>query len=427
MCHTCTCKCRACSAVPDHQLHCLWCGICHFGYHGPDSYTTYDFDYEFDDGVGWFCPPCFEKQFDNRTKVGCKSIAAAPDWFNVFEKNLNERLKVMDTKIDTSVDLLSNDLLNIQNNVNAHVDEMPKKVDDLAEQLLNNQSVPLAGVNQLSSPPRKAMKGVWSGFNDKVNMPHDMPIHASSFRPTKELNADDMKNVKITLENASPESLHKTLHEHGMTLPSFNTKRNLNGAVDVLFKNFADANKAKVILESKLNDTTVGEPIPCKLKRYKLVGLGFEMSCEEATDSIVTENEHWLNLVKMSDTEIGIKNDPLSVMHVEKVVKCRKRGFMVYVMMSPNMVASIGYRRLSVGHSICKRYNYVYHRRCFKCQKVGHVINDCKNPVACGRCASAHHTHECTSDILKCVNCFNHNRHDYHHPSYSDLCPFNTT
>ena len=169
----------------------------------------------------------------------------------------------------------------------------------------------------------------------------------------------------------------------------------------------------------------MGEPSPCKLKRYKLVGLGFEMSPNEVVDSIISENK-WLRMIKTADNEIGLENDPLSVMHVLKTVKCKKDGYTVLVTMSPSMIASIGHRRLSIGHSICKRYNYVFHHRCFNCQQVGHIADHCTNPVACSRCASGHPTHECTSSIMKCVNCSINNRHDCHHPSYSDRCPYNS-
>lgn len=45
-------------------------------------------------------------------------------------------------------------------------------------------------------------------------------------------------------------------------------------------------------------------------------------------------------------------------------------------------------------------------RRCFKCQRYGHIQRDCKAEfVACGKCAERHRTNECSSVVLKCVNC----------------------
>lgn len=45
-------------------------------------------------------------------------------------------------------------------------------------------------------------------------------------------------------------------------------------------------------------------------------------------------------------------------------------------------------------------------RRCFNCQRYGHLQRDCKaDLVACGKCAEHHRTSECVSKVWKCVNC----------------------
>ena len=47
-------------------------------------------------------------------------------------------------------------------------------------------------------------------------------------------------------------------------------------------------------------------------------------------------------------------------------------------------------------------------RRCYKCQKYGHVANDCDGPVRCGKCAGGHRTPECSAvppPPLRCANC----------------------
>ncbi len=45
-------------------------------------------------------------------------------------------------------------------------------------------------------------------------------------------------------------------------------------------------------------------------------------------------------------------------------------------------------------------------RRCFECQHYGHIQRDCPVTFAtCGKCAEWHRTSECTSSVLKCVNC----------------------
>ena len=117
------CDCRACKELKDHQMHCLWCGCCYFGL-SPDNYRKYDFDHTFEDGIGWFCPPCFQKVFADRKKLGSAVVSKPPEWFQQFSKSFENRLLDMDVKIDTIMDLLVTDV--------SHVTE---KLDNFEEAL----------------------------------------------------------------------------------------------------------------------------------------------------------------------------------------------------------------------------------------------------------------------------------------------------
>ena len=47
-------------------------------------------------------------------------------------------------------------------------------------------------------------------------------------------------------------------------------------------------------------------------------------------------------------------------------------------------------------------------RRCYKCQKYGHIADDCNGPVRCGKCAGGHRTPECPASPAppqRCANC----------------------
>lgn len=44
-------------------------------------------------------------------------------------------------------------------------------------------------------------------------------------------------------------------------------------------------------------------------------------------------------------------------------------------------------------------------RRCYRCQKYGHIARLCPSEPACGRCAGSHAPGECNSAPKKCVNC----------------------
>ena len=58
-------------------------------------------------------------------------------------------------------------------------------------------------------------------------------------------------------------------------------------------------------------------------------------------------------------------------------------------------------------------------KRCFKCQKIGHIANVClKENHTCGKCGDEHQTLNCTSDRKFCVNCKSNT-----HTSTDQLCP----
>lgn len=63
--------------------------------------------------------------------------------------------------------------------------------------------------------------------------------------------------------------------------------------------------------------------------------------------------------------------------------------------------------RLFVGYDCCVVYDALDLLRCYKCSGFGHVSSSCKAKPACPRCSGDHLVTDCTSQSLKCVNCFN--------------------
>ena len=233
-------------------------------------------------------------------------------------------------------------------------------------------------------------------------------------------------NVKCT-DQFSETNILKQLHTNRSSLPVFSGQKRFDGSVDILLKSFDDASLAKDLLENKLQGLTVSPPIPNRMKYCSLVGLGFEMSVDDVTDSIIEENAHWMKLIKVSKNRIGLEGDPLSVIDVIDVKECNNTvELKVNVKISPNMLASLGKRKLSIGHSLCRLYRFKSHRRCFQCQQIGHFASECENNIACSRCGLEHSSHHCNSKVVKCVNCSINNRDDTNHPSYSSICPYNT-
>ena len=63
-------------------------------------------------------------------------------------------------------------------------------------------------------------------------------------------------------------------------------------------------------------------------------------------------------------------------------------------------------RKLLVGYDLCKVWDAIEVRRCFKCSGFNHVSNQCRQKDAiCPKCAGNHLLQDCQSNDLKCIHC----------------------
>jgi hypothetical protein len=84
--------------------------------------------------------------------------------------------------------------------------------------------------------------------------------------------------------------------------------------------------------------------------------------------------------------------------------------------------------RVYIGWDSCRAYQHINVKRCFRCNEFNHIANFCKNNIACGNCAEAHDSKDCTGEVRKCVNCMKAKELmkldiDINHPAYSLQCP----
>lgn len=76
--------------------------------------------------------------------------------------------------------------------------------------------------------------------------------------------------------------------------------------------------------------------------------------------------------------------------------------------------------KIPVGFEWCKVRQYIPNpRRCFKCQRYGHIINNCRNKERCANCGACEHTHSKDSPCTKKANCVNCGEE---HPAYDRHC-----
>lgn len=84
--------------------------------------------------------------------------------------------------------------------------------------------------------------------------------------------------------------------------------------------------------------------------------------------------------------------------------------------------------KLNIGWRRCNIRDYVYIKRCYRCQAFGHYAKDCSRDVLCGFCGGPHKYSDCTSDVVSCANCCTANvlhnlKYDCKHQAINRDCP----
>ena len=353
----------------------------------------------------WVCSTCKSDLTRRGSTKNEESLSEdPPPWFNKYVSSMKMQLEEIDGKWNSRFNSLSSDIANMK---------------------------PALDSTLTVSPVRKQAKIAWDkDDNPVIDRFATSPVYplsnaSNKYPPTSSYASKVKINVKNSTDTSS--NLFRNLHDSRNLIPKYTTKKKSDGSVDVILKSFEEADKAKSVLMEKFSETVVSKPLPEKFKKFTLVGPEFEMSTHEVVDSIADENS-WLNLKKVGDNMLALKDDPHAVIQVLNVAKCRNAScYKVGIQMSLNMAATVGNKKLSIGHSLCYSYKFVNHRRCYRCQEPGHIANTCTNTIACSRCSHEHFSKNCNSNIMKCINCVRNGKDDVNHPSYSPKCPCNNT
>ena len=411
-------------------LKCVGCNICYIDSVKKDPLlgdgeTDYDTEddiesYQPDHGaLRWLCPGC-EEMLRSR-KVEC------------FVDAINADTRI---KKKTNANLNCSGREGILTKLCRETDEIKSTLNEVVSCL---KELSPSGFDA-KSPKRKAARISFGEDNNVSSLNYGSLIHNdSALRNSTPVmdNADKaISNFpvhtfsdKLKLNIKSKENVLKALHVNRHLVQGVSTtKKKGDGSYDILFNTFKDAQKAKDILDDKLDGAEVSTPSLDGVAKFNLVGFTFKMDKSDVIQSIINENNSWLDVVTVSEDTVSMRNDPCAILTVCDVIKCRNNEvFRVLVTMLKQMLAVIGKHKLSIGFSKCCLYDISNHNRCYNCQRSGHFAKECPHPIACPRCSLEHSVRECQSVCVKCVNCSLHGKDDVNHASYSKLCPYNTS
>lgn len=155
----------------------------------------------------------------------------------------------------------------------------------------------------------------------------------------------------------------------------------------------------------KLSDKyTVRESKPF-CPRIRVVGVTENLEADTFLSYMRKQNQHVFS---------GVQDDGLKVISVD-IVKSREqqkttRPKIYQAVIETNVavfnkILSAG--KLFIGYDCCVVYDAIEITRCFNCCAYHHVAKNCRSRKVCPRCSGEHEVRDCTSDALKCINCFN--------------------
>lgn len=130
--------------------------------------------------------------------------------------------------------------------------------------------------------------------------------------------------------------------------------------------------------------------------KIKIVGI------EEDFDEASVEN-----MIRKQNAHVIKENHIIDV----KIIKKMKTRYMSIAECDPSCYALImENENLSIGWSICRKYEYVPVFRCYKCGNFDHEADECTAENLCLRCTEvSHETENCCVAQFKCFNCMSMN------------------
>ena len=152
-------------------------------------------------------------------------------------------------------------------------------------------------------------------------------------------------------------------------------------------------------------------PVP----RLKVLGMSDQYSSDIFIDFLKSQNED----IAIGDVKVlrTYENPRFTYNKYNVVIEVDKKTY----------DCLLSAKKVNVGWDRCPIVPAINVLRCFKCGEFGHKSTDCKNHETCSLCSEHHRTSECTSTVLKCVNCSKYNKDrkmnlDVNHAASSSEC-----
>ena len=171
------------------------------------------------------------------------------------------------------------------------------------------------------------------------------------------------------------------------------SKRELsNGNIVLKFPSVADMKKVKSEANKALKDKYEIVETSLRNPKIKIPGITLNYSKEDFETQLRKQNS------------IFMDDEHFKITYIKNIE--HKSTKTLYAECSPKLFHSLmASKRVYLGWQRYVVYKDMSVLKCYKCQLYHHKGNDCKNRIACGKCAGEHDIKQCQSETKECVNC----------------------
>ena len=325
--------------------------------------------------------------------------------------NISQRVALLESLLLTLSPTFSA-LATSVNNGNAHdianlladirYSNPPSSVSPSTYGSASSEEVPCQGVESCTiqpttelSPQCEPVSNLMSSNNEPA-MAHTLSVPLSTPAGAK----TQKIKIRVTSKNEGDplRSCFHQAHSAGK-IGSYLTRYHNNNRADLLFDCLSDAEAAYECLSNGLQDVEVSVPTYTNTKMLHIVGLTEDDSEQSVYQAICKpgRNRAIENLV-----------NPYSLRVIE-IKPCNKNRhvYRASVVVTEEIWEAILNRmnqKIKIDYLSCSVFLRPNSIRCYKCQRLGHIIQNCTGDITCVVCGEGHDSKECTNPP-NCINC----------------------
>lgn len=322
-----------------------------------------------------------------------------------------EEMKNLALKSETDVKELKNSIEKLEKVIKEDAQEIGVQMKEIKNSECSNNEKILMVCNEVKVAMKNNEEDIRTGIykkNSKVGK------RASTFADkVREMNNEPVVMItpKIAQDNKKTKDVLKTMIDSS-TIQMNHAGDLAKGGLAIACSSTAASKELQERVAEKMGDDYEVKLTELKKPKVKIVGMSEELTSEEIVTKLKAQNEF-------------LKDSNIVVSHMHKGLK----GFFTAVIEVDGKIFSklLEIGRVFIDFDICRVLEDLQVMRCYNCAQFFHKGKDCTKKKACQRCGEDHGLSNCTSEVVKCVNCMvavaTYNlKLDINYPSYDKNC-----